>query len=166
MTNTYDWLPPLVLFESYSGNWNNYIEALYSFFKEDFIESRPEFMKRTIQVKRSPLYQNKASTFWHITSEGEEEEKRIPDMRRCERIRWPRPIIEHCPSELVRCWPNKRGQEKRIVLWFFNEDYVIVLADREKYVLLWTAYMVSYEHTKNKLAKEYEEYQKRLMPPR
>jgi hypothetical protein len=114
---------------------------------------------------RHPLFQDKEVTFWHITSEGEEEDKRTPDIRRCERIRWPRSIIEHFFEDNIRCWHNKRGHDRRIVLWFFEEDYVVVLADRKKYVLLWTAYMVSYRHTKEKLMKECEEYYKRQTPP-
>ena len=54
---------------------------------------------------------------------------------------------------------------KRIILWLYEEDYVVILADRKKYVLLWTAYMVTYRHTKERLLKEYEEYYKRLTPP-
>jgi len=165
VTNACDWLPSLVLFEQYEGDWGKYIEVVYKYFKEDFIDSRPEFVDRAVRLKRYPLYQNKEYTFWHITSEGEEEDERIPDIRRCERIRWPRPVIEHSATEFIRCWPNKRGQEKRIVLWFYKEDYVVVLADRRRYVLLWTTYLVTYKHTRDRLLKEYEEYQKRLMPP-
>jgi hypothetical protein len=165
MSNAPEWLPGLVLLNQYEGDWNKYIEAVYKYFKEDFIDSRPRFVDRTVRMKRHPLYQNKEYTFWHITSEGKREEDRIPDIRRCERIRWPRPIIEHCTSDFIRCWPNKRGREKRITLWCYEEDYVVVLADRGKYILLWTAYMVTYRHTKEKLLKEYEEYHERLMPP-
>jgi hypothetical protein len=157
MSNASEWLPSLVLLNQYEGDWHKYIEAVYKYFKEDFIDSRPRFVDRTVRTKRHPLYQNKEYTFWHITSEGKKEEDRVPDIRRCERIRWPRPIIEYCTSDFIRCWPNKRGREKRIILWCYEEDYVVVLADRKKYVLLWTAYMVTYRHTKEKLLREYEE---------
>jgi hypothetical protein len=72
VTYTCDWLPPLVLLESCDGDWKRYIEVVYKFFKEDFIDSKPRFMTRVIQLKRYPLYQNIENTFWHITSEGEE----------------------------------------------------------------------------------------------
>lgn len=165
MTSTPDWLPSLVSFQDYGGDWEQYINAVYQYFKKDFIDSKPKYDDRVVQLKRHPLFQNKEYTFWHVTSEGEEEEKRTPDIRRCERICWPRPIIEHFSDDSVRCWPNKRGRDKRIVLWFFKEDYAVVLADRKKYVLLWTAYMVSYRHTREKLLREYEEYLKRQIPP-
>ena len=166
MTSSCDWLPALVLLEQYGGEWERYIEAVYRYFREDFIDSRPKFENRNVGLKRYPLFQQKECTFWHCTSEGEEEEERPPDIRRCERIRWPRPIIEHSTDKLVRCWRNKRGSEKRILLWFCEDDYLVVLADRGNYVLLWTAYLVTYNHTREKLIREYEEFQKRLMPPR
>ncbi len=159
------WLPTLVLLGQYGGNWDEYIEAVYQYFKADFIDSTPQFENRNVGLKRYPLFQQKEFTFWHCTSEGEEEEERTPDIRRCERIRWPRPIIEHSQDTLVRCWRNKRGPEKRILLWFYEDDYLVVLADRGKYMLLWIAYPLTYKHTRKKLAREYEEYQKRLMPP-
>jgi len=157
MSNPTDWLPPLVLLQEYNGDWKQYIEAVYDYFKEDFIDSRPKFADKDVQCKRNPRFQNKEYTFWHITSEGKEEDKRIPDIRRCECIRWPRPIIEHYSDDVLRCWTNKRRRERRIVLWFYEQDYVVVLADRKKYVLLWTAYMTSYKHTREKLMREYEE---------
>lgn len=157
MTDSCDWLPALVLLEQYGRDWGKYIEGVYGYFKKDFVESKPRFENRDVGLKRYPFYQNKESAFWHLTSEGEVQENRLPDMRRCERIRWPRPVIEHCLHKSIRCWRNKRGQEKRIVLWFFENDYVVILADRGTYVLLWTAYPVTYNHTREKLQKEFEE---------
>jgi len=170
MSNPPDWLPPLVLLQEYNGDWNQYIEAVYDYFKVDFIDSKPQFQDKTIRLKRYPLLDGKEATFWHITSEGKEEDERVPDLRRCERIRWPRPIIEHYNDDSIRCWSNVRGNarrrnERRIVLWFYDEDYVVVLAARGRYILLWTAYYVSWDHTRKKLLKDYEEYQKRQTPP-
>ena len=153
-----DWLPALVLLEQYEGDWERYIKAVYQYFKTDFIDSKPQFENKNVELKRYPLLNQKEYTFWHCTSEGEKEQERIPDIRRCERIRWPRPIIEHWDDQAIRCWRNKRGSNKRILLWFYHEDYLVVLAERNKYVLLWTAYPVTYEHTKEKLMKEYENY--------
>jgi len=159
MSDVPEWLPSLVLLQEYDGDWKQYIEAVYDYFKSDFITSRTRFGHRAIRLKRYPLLGGKEATFWHITSEGETENQRIPDLRRCERIRWPRPIIEHYTDEVIRYWTNERRHERRIVLWFYEQDYVVVLADRKKYVLLWTTYMVSYKHTKEKLWREYEDAQ-------
>jgi len=170
MSDAPEWLPPLVLLQEHNGDWEQYIAAVYDYFRSDFIDSKPRFQNKAVGLKRYPLLEGKEATFWHITSEGKEEDKRVPDLRRCERIRWPRPIIEHYNDESIRYWSNIRGNarrrnEKRIVLWFYNEDFVVVLADRGRYVLLWTAYYVSWDSTRRKLLKDYEEYQKRQTPP-
>ena len=138
---------------------------MYAYFKSDFIDSKPKCGKKPVKLKRYPLLDGKEATFWHITSEGKEETKRVPDLRRCERVRWPRPTIEHYKDKAVKCWTNKRGGDKRIVLWLYDQDYVVVLAGRSKYVLLWTAYYVSYKHTRQRLLAEYEQCQEGLMPP-
>jgi hypothetical protein len=161
MTDSCEWLPDLVLLEAYGGDWERYLAAVYQYFKQDFIDSRPTFEEKNVGLQREPLFKGKEYSFWHCTSEGEEEEERTPDIRRCERIRWPRPIIEHPTDRLVRCWRNKRKSEKRVLFWFYEEDYLVIIAERKNYFLLRTAYFVTYKHTKEKLMKEYEEYLKK-----
>lgn len=76
-------------------------------------------------------------------------------MRRCERIPWPRPVIEHSGVAAIKIWSNERRGEKRICLWLEDAEYLVILAERKGYILLWTAFMVEQEHTKRKLRKEY-----------
>lgn len=155
MTEQIAWLPALALFEEYGGDWDRYLDALYAFFKRDFIDSRPAYNGVTLALKRHPVIQNKEATFWHIISEGDSEAERVPDMRRCERIRWPRPIIEHSGDSAIKIWANERRGEKRICLWFEDAEYLVILTERNGYLMLWTAYTVVHEHTKRKLKKEY-----------
>lgn len=155
MTEQIAWLPALALFEEYGGDWNRYLDALYAFFKRDFIDSRPAYNGVTLALKRHPVIQNKEATFWHIISEGDSEADRLPDMRRCERIRWPRPVIEHSDDTAIKIWANERRGEKRICLWLEDAEYLVILAERKGYILLWTAYAVEQEHSKKKLRKEY-----------
>lgn len=165
MISTPDWLPPLVLFEDYGGNWNRYVEALYKYYKQDFVDSSPSFKGIRVARKRKPIEQGKEVTFWHLISEGKTEEDRLPDLRRCERIRWPRPIIEHADEPVIKVWENKRKRETRICIWFEDVEYLVVLAARKGYVLLWTAYLVTWPHTKRKLQKEYEAFLKANAAP-
>lgn len=164
MTEKIEWLPPFVLFENYGGNWDEYLDALYKFFKEDFIDSAPKLEGMKVALKRHPIEKGKEATFWHLISEGKSEKDRLPDLRRCERIRWPRPIIEHYDQSPIKFWVNERRGEKRICLWFELEEYLVILAKRRGYVILWTAYLVTKTHTKMKLKKEHEAY-KKLKPP-
>jgi hypothetical protein len=94
MTSLPDWLPPLVALADYGGDWERYLAALYDFFRQDFVDDKPLFEGKSLAVKRLPTSQGKEATFWHLISEGRQEEERLPDLRRCERIRWIRRIIE------------------------------------------------------------------------
>jgi hypothetical protein len=158
MADTSEWLPPLELFESYNGDWNKYVNALYEFFKRDFIEAQPKFDGQKIFLKRCPLINGKDATFWHIISEGDTESSRIPEIRRCERIRWPRPIIEHSGESNIKLWKNNRKGENRICIWLETREYLVVLAVRKDYILFWTSYPVTRNHQKDKLQKEYERF--------
>ncbi len=158
MTIQPDWLPPLVLLQDYGGNWDKYLETIYAYFKRDFIDSRPAFRGIRLALKRHPVSQGKEATFWHMTSEGKDEATRTPDLRRCERIRWPRPIIEQADAKGLKVWVSVRNRENRIHIWLESEDYVVVLAKRKDYLLPWTAFLVTYEHTRRKLRKEFETF--------
>ncbi len=162
MSESPDWLPPLVLFEDHNGNWNAYLEAIYAWFKQDFIDSKPIFQGCRLGLKKHPVTDGKEATFWHMIQSGDVEDARIPDLRRCERIRWSRPIIEHGGSDdLIKVWRNQRGDQQRICLWFEQKCYLVVLAERGSYILPWTAYLVEEEHRKRKLQREYEDYCKK-----
>lgn len=159
MSDTPGWLPPLVLFGAYGGDWDAYLTAIYAYFKQDFVDSKPTFDGRRLGLKRYPLTHGKEATFWHMIQEGRIESDRTPDFRRCERIRWPRPIIEHANEPIVKVWRNQRRGEKRVCVWLEEEDYLVILADRGDYILPWTAYLVEQPHRKRKLLKEYEDHQ-------
>lgn len=160
MTVIPEWLPGLVLLGDCGGNWQRYLNALYEFFKKDFVESQPVFEGKRLGLKRHPMSDGKEATFWHMISEGEEEKERIPELRRCERIRWPRPIIENSHDNVVKVWSNIRQGEERVCLWLESQEYLVVLAARKGYTLPWTAYMVDQPHRKRKLQKEYENYRR------
>ena len=57
----------------------------------------------------------------------------------------------------VRCCRNRKGHEWRIVIALDDFSYIVVLALREGYAILWTAYHVEREHRRAKLRKECEE---------
>lgn len=160
MSESPDWLPPLVLFNDHGGDWDRYLDALYAWFKQDFVDAKPVFQGRRLGLKRHPMTHGKEATFWHMTSEGQDEANRTPDLRRCERIRWPRPVIENSEDTKVKWWVSVKRNEYRIHIWLEDEDYIVVLADRKGFLLPWTAFLINQEHTRRKLRKEYEAYWK------
>jgi len=166
----YNWLPDLVLFEEYGNNWDEYLRILYEWYAEDFINSKPIFRNRSLGVKRLPLARNKEATFWHIIQEGDSETEKIPDFRRCERIRWPKPIIEHCEetNSGIKVWENERhknGIQRNILIWFEQKEYLVVLRKRTGYNLFWTGYPVVKERTKQNLERDYQDYKNKQASP-
>ena len=164
MTARPTWLPSLVELADYGGDWPAYEAALYGYFRADFVAHLTRFRTWPVQLKRMPLFENKEASYWHCISEGKNEAERIPDMRRCERIRWPRPCIEH-ETEL-KVWTEQRNGEDRIHLWLESEGYVVVLAVRRTYLVLWTTFFVKHAHERAKFARRHLEATKWLMPPR
>lgn len=150
-------LPELVLLEDHGGDWDRYMEAVYGHFRSEFIDSNPDWPDRRWAMKRHPLCKGKEATFWHIISEGKDEAQRRPDLRRCERIRWPRPIIDAAGSGIVKIWRQTRGaNELRIALATPDFSYLVILADRGSYVMLWTAFPIDRGYQRKKYEMEYK----------
>ena len=76
------WLPKLVELSDYQGDFLAYIEAVYSHFRVDFVDSTPVFDSTPFKLKRHPMDQGKEATFWHLTTTGKDEATRENDLRR------------------------------------------------------------------------------------
>ena len=135
-------------------------KELYEFFRLDFLGRRPDFQGKRMGLKCMPLTEGKEATFWHFSQEGPVEDDRIPDLRRCERIRWVRPIIEHADDACIKSWSKFHKGTTRTMLWQEEQEYLVILDDRGEYVLPWTAYPVTEEYRKRKLQAEYEDSRK------
>jgi len=161
-------LPDLILLEDFSGNYQFFIDAVYKVFESDFVKSKPHFRGTKLGLKKHPEYQERAYTFYHMTHTGEDEQNREPDLRRCERIPWAKPVIENCDKWKLKVWEQERKGEKRICIWLEFEDepdYIIILNIRKDYILPWTAYVLEYGNQKRKKQKEYEEWLKTQKTP-
>jgi len=162
LSSLLDWLPSLLRLEDFDGDWERYINEVFSVFYRDFVSSQPKFQNRWVRCRRD-LIRGKEAGFWHCTSDGADEFNRIPDLRRCERIGWIRAVIEHYQEDKVDCWANDRRGEKRWLLWL-NEEFLVILAERTRkrdgfrYFQLITAYCTDEENRKAKLRKERDGY--------
>jgi hypothetical protein len=159
MSGQPDWLPPLIRLEDHEGSWDRYIEAVYASFHDEFIRSQPRYEGCWVRCPRQPIVEGKEATFWHCVSEGLEEDQRTPDLRRTERIRLIRAIIEHADDVAVSRWVTRRGSRRLHVLWY-REEYVVVLKgivrtrDGFRYFVLKTAYCTTFPHTIKNLREE------------
>ena len=145
--------------EDHQGDWAYYIEAVYAVFRRDFISSHPRF--ETSPVVCNTIQEDaRETTFWHLVQrECRATGDRIPDLRRCERIPWPRPTIEHAVDPAVSTWQTTRlrksgAPEVRVLLWIEHLDYLVVLAKKKSVMILVTAYCTDVEHQRRKLRKE------------
>ena len=101
-------LPEMILLEHFSGDFKRFIDAVYMVFQHEFVNHKTRFRGEELRLKWHPVYQDKSYTFYHMTHKGEDEQNREPDLRRCERIPWARPIIENCDQWNLKIWPQKR----------------------------------------------------------
>lgn len=160
-----DWLPELLLFEDAQGNWGVYLDRLHARFTADFIDSKPTWPGKRVGVKRHPEYDGKSATFWHLISEGPIEAEREINFRRCERIGWPRPMMDEFDEAdpgttacRVVWWKETRRNEERYLLAPEDFSYVMVVADRGNYVLPWTAFWVEHDHQRHKRERAFKEF--------
>lgn len=157
------WLPPLLVCD-----WNRQAETLdlaYAVFQRDFGDrtTLPTFQNRRLELKFHPKIDGWPATFWHFVTSGESgesEAERSPEGKRLERIGWPRALIVEAgrvPCR-IKVWSNRRKSERRWLLALEDFSYLLVLADRGKFLLPWTAYPVDQAHSRKKLEKEYLTY--------
>ena len=152
--------PDLIFLEDYNGNFHKYFDEVYGIYREHFLKSNPKFDGLKVTAPRYPEVDGLSRTFYHITHEGEDEQNREPDLRRMERIRFPKFKIESHPHQEILVWEKEKGKDTRIHILNLDQCYLLVLNRRKGYLMLWTAFYIEYNHTLRKKLKEYESYKK------
>jgi len=157
------WLPKELQYADYNGDWDKFLEVVYRIFEHDFKSSCPTY-KGFPLVYDSKLESGKEVAFWHLIQRHDcRAQDRVPDLRRCERIPWPNPIIEHSSDRAVSVWKNKRKKPNRglrtsVLLWLEKLDYLVVLGERPQKMVLVTAYCTDIKSQREKLVKERDNY--------
>ena len=151
-------LPKIIELNEFGGDFQSYYEAVYKIFKNDFVDTKPIFRGKRLALKAHSYIEGKEYTFYHFTHDGKIEHDRKPNMRRMERIGFPKPIINNSTHIDLKIWRNKRKNKDRILILHEQERYLVVLEDRKDYILPWTAYYIEYNNRIRKLIKEYEAY--------
>jgi hypothetical protein len=154
-------LPKLMVLNDFNGNWDKYLDAIYQVFLEEVVNGKLTYNDLPIRVQFRPMSKGKGYGFWHLIQEGEIEEDREPDLRRCERIRWIAWVIKNLGEEgNILWWISMRGSSENVVLWHKNENYAVILAKRNNYFLLKTAYVVKPNRAIT-FAREWNDFQKK-----
>ena len=156
-------LPTLLLLEQHSGDWGACLNAVYSEFMTTCVKGGLTFAGLPVRCAWNPPTDDKHFSFWHIISElprdKDGEEERIPDIRRCERIRWIAYVIGASHDrQRVYCWKNerrtKRGVAQHVVLYFVEERYVVILRCKPDCYQIATTYVVTHQSRHDDLLKE------------
>lgn len=146
--------PDLLQFNAFGGDWPAYEAELHRIFMAEIASGNLQFRGVRVGCRRNPEAAGRWASFWHLVQEGRVEDERLPDLRRCERIRWVRWIIEKAPAHAeINEWQNTRGTETNTLLWY-REEYLVVLAQRQGYWLLRTAYCTEQDGRIDKLRRE------------
>lgn len=149
-------LPDLIKLENFGDDFQLFEEEVYKAFKECFIDNRPSYRGCRVGLKRMPLRNGREATYYHMVTEGEDENNRSFAKDRMERIRWPAFIIDNSTDNVLYVWNNIRSGQLNILMYHHKESYLVVLRIRKDYLLPWTAYPVTKKHTRDKLLKEYQ----------
>lgn len=161
MSQTTDLIfPDLIYLNDYQGNFKNYFYAVYEIFSAHFLKSNPYYQGVKVTAPRYPEVDGLSRTFYHITHQGDDEQNREPDIRRMERIRFPKFKIENHPHDELLVWEKEMGSDNRIHILNITERYLLVLNKRKDYLMLWTAFYIEHNHTIRKKLKEYETHKK------
>lgn len=160
------WLPPLIEYNT-SKPWIEYELLLYSIFKDDFINSQVFYQGKIVKVRFQPIISGYEEAFIHFTcSHYDNDETRVPDLRRCERIKWIRSFIEnhkckeYCPNECdgIKIWDVPHKTYLRTHFLLEEEKFLVVIEKRETYNLLITGYYLDYSHSLEKKLRQYYQY--------
>ena len=148
------WLPPMALVNP----WNEQtFDALYRIFREDFIESRPIYEGHPVWIFPD-VEDGKEVIFWHLTHRLDRAAgERIPDLRRCERLPWVRPLIDNSIEPEVLAWDYEEGDGSvKTYVWLENHDFLALM---KKYAngtrRLLTSFFIDYPRYSDKLRKKY-----------
>lgn len=150
------WLPVMFIVNPWtSGTFDD----LYTIFRTDLIIYPVNYNGFNVWFFPE-MEDGKEKIFWHLTTRVDiVTGDRFPDLPRCERLPWARPIINNCNDQEVLSWDYIEGDGvTHTYVWLNNHDYVIIM---KKYTddsrRLLTAFWVEYPNTKRKLLKKFKQ---------
>lgn len=150
-------------------------DMLYEIFCRDIRDSNLKYSGHGVWIFRD-LEDGKEAIFWHLTSRKEKAKKiprrkrkffpadqeviqpeRLPDMRRCERLPWIKPLIEHPADPEVLAWDYDEGDRTvKTYVWIREYDFVVILKkfpDGRRRLI--TSFYVDSQYKKNDFTRKY-----------
>ena len=151
--------PPELL--PFGGDWDTYEDEIYEAFLDSCVRPGVTFRGLRVAAQYRPETRGKGFSFWHTVSEApspdnRNENDRIPDLRRCERILWIRWVIDNAGTDRFPWWENERKGNTHVVIWAREFDFAVVLAKRKGYYVLKTAYAEIKPHRRHTFQREWD----------
>ena len=151
------------------SDWQGYEDEIYTVYLKTVAHAKLRFRGEPVKVQFRPESKQKGYGFWHLISEAPDqsnrnEDDRVPDLRRCERVRWVAWCIENANEPEFSWWENERWNQPHVVIWAEAHDYAVILAKRIteegfSFYLLKTAYCLR-SHNIRKFTKERDAWRK------
>jgi len=121
-------------------------EMLYEIFCRDIRDYDLRYIGNNVWIFQD-IEDGKEKIFWHLItrdvkrekiprrkrklySEGQTdtETERLPDLRRCERLPWIKPFIEHASEPDVLSWDYEEGDQTiKTYIWIKDYDFVVIM---------------------------------------
>ncbi|QEG35122.1 hypothetical protein Pr1d_24130 [Bythopirellula goksoeyrii] len=135
--------------------WQQYEDILFNHFCNDFISNTAVYKGKKVRLNNGQPINGRHSGFWHIISNGSgPEDLRNIRPERCQRILWPRAMINHCGSNDVLSWEETHRGKLRALITLPDFSYLTVLDLRSGGAFLVTAYDLERSHQRVKLEKQ------------
>jgi len=156
-----------------SGGTKDTYEMLYTIFRRDFVDSRPNYLG--YNVWHFPEKEDgKEKLFWHLTTRENRPKPlprrmrryaadisqpggRYPDLRRCERLPWVRPLITNSRQAEVLAWDHQEGDgDIHTYVWLKDRDFVVIMKKyRNGGRRLVTSFYVDEEYKRRDFERKY-----------
>ncbi len=138
-----NWLPELTTVSPWTDAT---YEILYEIFCRDIRDHNLRYTGHSVWIFPN-IEDRKELIFWHLTtrnvkpkmiprrkrkfypeSQTDIKPERLPDLRRCERLVWVKPLIEHLSEPEVLAWDYEEGDRTiKTYIWIKDYDFVVIL---------------------------------------
>lgn len=171
-----DWLPALATVDPWTETTYG---MLYSIFCHDIRDNHLLFRGNNVWIYQEKE-DGKEKIFWHLTTREDKRQsiprrkeklypppqvtpqpqppERLPDLRRCERLLWVKPLIEHPSDPHVLAWDYEEGDRTiKTYVWLRGYNFVVIM---KKYPngkrRLITSFYVDEEYKEKDFGRKYE----------
>jgi hypothetical protein len=138
-----DWLPETAVVSPWTEST---YEMLYAIFCRDIRDYNLRYISHPVWIFLE-MEDGKENVFWHLTtriyrqkkisrrkrkfypsSQTDTEPQRLPDLRRCERLPWVKPLIEHASEPEILAWDYEEGNRTiKTYIWIKDYDFVVIM---------------------------------------